>query len=725
MTFLNIAMIGGILALNIPIIIHLLNRNRPRIVRWGAMHLLEQVMRTQKRKLRLEQILLLLVRAMIPVLLAICMASPVLTGCKELAGQSRGSMVIVLDNSYSMSAGGANASHIAATHAAIEILRDLPDGSDASVIMMAGGVAPLLDEPTTRISLLIDELKKRTASYGPADVPTALSAATAILSTMSHAKKDIIIISDFQRLSWASPDGALQARLAQWNAGNTIDAPLSLLHVGKEAADNLAVMDLSLSKSIVGVGQRVNIRANIKHFGTRTNPSLRIYLEINGERREVSELSLGAGEAGQVLFAHTFDQPGSQVIKVIIDGDSVLQVDNELMASVQVLDRVPVLLIDGDPAPPNQPLKGETGFLATALEPFTQNKVNTADLLAATVIAASHFTPEMIDQQKAIVLANVTSLTAEQLTTLDGYVRGGGGLIIFLGNRVNGDWFNERLFAGGAGLAPARLTELVGSAQAVGKPTTISVQTFAHPALSMFNDRRNGDLATGEITNWFRLEPPRDAAGITTLLRFENGDPMLIEKRHGEGTVLLCATACDADWSNLPARPFYVPLMQQLISHTASSVEPPRNVQMGQPLSARLSRTLIGRRAVMTDPAGRRHAITISDQGSRGSIEFTATEQLGLYTLDFPGSEERPLHFVVRSPREESDLAQLSQTETSKLAAEMKADVIDSVEAYRELDGSRRHGSEIWHWFFWAVLVMCFVELFLQFRFANVAAARG
>ena len=82
MTFLNIAMIGGILALNIPIIIHLLNRNRPRIVQWGAMHLLEQVMRTQKRKLRLEQILLLLVRAMIPVLLAICMASPVLTGCK-------------------------------------------------------------------------------------------------------------------------------------------------------------------------------------------------------------------------------------------------------------------------------------------------------------------------------------------------------------------------------------------------------------------------------------------------------------------------------------------------------------------------------------------------------------------------------------------------------------------------------------------------------------------
>ncbi len=725
MTFLNIAMIGGILALNIPVIIHLLNRNRPRIVRWGAMHLLEQVIRTQKRKLRLEQILLLLVRAMIPVLLAICMASPVLTGCRELAGRSRGSMVIVLDNSYSMSAGGVHSSHAAATDAAIEILRDLPDGSDASVIMMAGGVAPLLDEPTTRISLLIDELKKRTAGYGPADAPTALGAATAILGAMSHAKKDIIVISDFQRLSWASQDGALQSRLAQWNAGNTLDAPLSLLNVGREVADNLAVMDISLSKAIVGVGQRVNIRATIRHFGTQPHPSLRIYLEINGQRQEVSELSLGAGEAGQVLFAHTFEKPGSQVIKVIIDGDSVLQMDNELMAGVQVLDRLPVLLLDGDPAPPNQPLRGETGFLATALEPFAQNKIETADLLAARVVAASQFMPEMIDRQKAIVLANVTSLTMEQLTTLDGYVRGGGGLVIFLGNRVNGDWFNDQLFAGGAGLAPARLTELAGGAQAGGKPTTISVQTFTHPALTLFNDRRNGDLATGEITGWFRLQPPRDAAGVTTLLRFENGDPMLIEKRHGEGTVLLCATACDADWGNLPARPFYVPLMQQLVSHAASNVEPPRNVQVGRPLSARLPRTLIGRRAVMTDPAGRRHAVTIGDQGSRGAIAFTATEQLGLYTLDFPGSDERPLHFVVRSPREESDLARLSQNEINKLAQAMKAEAIDSIEAYRALDASRRHGSEIWHWFFWAALGMCFVELFVQYRFANGARQRG
>lgn len=723
MTFLNIAMIGGILALNIPILIHLLNRNRPRIVRWGAMHLLEQVMRTQRRRLRLEQILLMLVRAMIPVLLAICMASPVLTGCKELAGKSRGSLVLVMDNSYSMSAGGANASHIAATNAAIEILRDLPEGSDASVVMMAGGVAPLLDEPTTRMSLLMDELKKRTASYGPADVPTALSTAAGLVATMAHAKRDIILISDFQQLSWNATNSSMRQRLAQWNTGDNADTALTLMNVSKEAAGNLAVMDLTISKAIVGIGQRITLRATVRNFSTQSHPSLRVYLEIDGERREVSELSLGPEEAGQVLFAYTFDKAGSHVVKISIDGDSALKVDNDMMASITVLERVPVLLIDGDPAPPNQPLKGETGFLATALEPFKQNRVELADLLAASVVSATQFTPEMIDQPKAVVLANVASLTPEQLQTLDGYVRGGGGLVIFLGNRVNGDWYNDQLFAGGAGLAPARLTELAIAGEGTTKPASITLETFSHPALTMFNDRRNGDLTTGEFKSWFRLASPRDAAGITTLARLDSGDPLFIEKRHGEGTVLLCATACDADWSNLPARPFYVPLMQQLIAHTASQVEPPRNVMMGQSLSAILSRKLIGRRAMMTDPAGIRHAMTISDEGLRGAMTFSATQQLGLYTLDFPGSDEQPLHFVVRSSREESDLTPMSSEEISTLAKEMKGELITSVQEFSELDSSRRHGSEIWHWFFWAVLAMCFIELFLQYRFSNVAAA--
>lgn len=719
MTFLNIAMIGGILALNIPILIHLLNRNRPRVVRWGAMFLLAEVVKTQRKRLKLEQILLLLVRAMIPVLLAICMAAPVLTGCQNLSGGSRSSVVILLDNSYSMSAGGANSSHVAATNAATEILRDLPDGSDVSVITMAGGVGPMLDEPTVRTSLLIDELKKRTASYGVADVPASLELAARTISQMSQPKRDMIVITDFQRVSWASDQAAARARIAEWRSGENISPSLTFLNVGKEAADNLAIMEVTLSRLTVGIGQKVNIRANLKNFGDKAYPSLRVYLDVNGQRRGVSEITLGGGEEGQVLFTHVFDQPGSNVVRIFADGDSTLKEDNEFLTAVHVLDRIPILLIDGDPAPPGEPLKGETGFLATALQPFKEGQVELADLLAARTIKTADFKPETIDSEKAIVLANVESLSEEQLRSLDGFVRSGGGLIIFAGNRVNGDWFNDKLFAGGAGLAPAQLSALSGSTTDATKQTTIATQTYTHAALTLFNDRRNGNLSTGQVWSWFKLQVPADASATSVLARLENGDPLLIEKCHGEGVVMQCATTCDADWNNLPARPFYVPLMQQLVSHVASSVEPSRNVQVAQPLMAMLPRALIGQRATMTDPSGRRHSLTVADRGSRGLIEFRATPLLGLYTLDFPGSDAKSIHFVVSSPRQESDLRQLTRDEVGALVKDMNGDLVTSSDAYRELDATRRHGSEIWHWFFWGVLAMCFFELVLQYRFST------
>ena len=106
MTFLNIILLGGLAAASIPIIIHLINRNRFRIINWGAMHLLDAALKENTRRLQLEQLLLLLVRIMIPTLLALALARPVMKGIEALVGSAKSSQVILLDNSYSMEAGG-------------------------------------------------------------------------------------------------------------------------------------------------------------------------------------------------------------------------------------------------------------------------------------------------------------------------------------------------------------------------------------------------------------------------------------------------------------------------------------------------------------------------------------------------------------------------------------------------------------------------------------------
>ena len=83
MTFLNFALLGGVAALGIPIIIHLFHKSRFQVVKWGAMHLLETVIRTNQRRIRLEQLILLIIRAAIPALLALLMARPVWKGAQS------------------------------------------------------------------------------------------------------------------------------------------------------------------------------------------------------------------------------------------------------------------------------------------------------------------------------------------------------------------------------------------------------------------------------------------------------------------------------------------------------------------------------------------------------------------------------------------------------------------------------------------------------------------
>jgi hypothetical protein len=237
----------------------------------------------------------------------------------------------------------------------------------------------------------------------------------------------------------------------------------------------------------------------------------------------------------------------------------------------------------------------------------------------------------------------------------------------------------------------------------------------------MFNDPRNGNLSDAQIWLWYKMREgagPRAAeSGLSVIARLDSGDPFLVEKKLGQGRVVQAAVPCDADWSNLPMRPFYLPLMQQLATHLASSVYPPRNVEVGRPLVAFLPAADAGKRAVLTDPDGRALELAVSARGMRAVVEHGATQRPGLYVLDAPGGQK--VHFVVRTDRRESDLRQLSPERLQALAKSMGATLVTSWAEYRQMDRQRRFGQEIWPAILWTLVILLFAELLLQQYFAR------
>ena len=719
MTFLNLALLGGVFALSIPILIHLFHKSRFQIMDWGAMHLLEAVLRTNQRRIRIEQWILLALRCAIPAILALCMARPVWRGFQKLLGDTKTSTVILLDNSYSMAAGRAGTSNFAiARDEAARLLNELKLGSDAQIVLMGEGGAPLLDEPTYDLARLSQALGKIDAGFGAATVPAALDYAANVLGRMHEPGRQLIVMTDFQRVSFEATEDALLGQMLDRLKKLPIAPEVVFWNVGSEVRDNVAVESLDFSRLMIGVGQKIQIRANLRNFGDANYPDLRVYFKIDGTEKSVTQLKLGPHEKGQVLFTHAFDTAGSHIVEVVADADT-LKADNSTIASIPVRDKLPLLLVNGDPN--SEPLKGETAFAEIALQPYSAARVELADLIKTAVIRPEELNAKTLTGQAVAILANVRRLNDDQLRALEDFVAHGGGLLIFPGDRVDAAWYNSALLKDGKGLLPLAYGQLAGDLKEGSPSIGIVSQRYDNPALDLFNDPRNGSFSDAQIRMWFRMQERARAAGapaITTLAKLDSGDTFLAEKSFGEGRVIACAVPCDADWSNLPMRPFYLPLLQRLCVYLASTVFPPRNLDVGKPIVSFLAAADAGKKAMLAKPDGTSIEMTIAKKGERGVVEFARTQQPGLYTLTSPGGTVT--HYVVNASRRESDLAKLTDKEIADFASAHGVALVQNGADFKQLDHARRFGMEFWRPLLWALLALIFAELFLQQRFARV-----
>jgi hypothetical protein len=746
MTMLNGILAFGAAAFAIPLIIHILNRSRFRTIEWGAMHLLDSIVRVNHKRFRIEQLILLLVRCAIPAVLAFCLARPVLTGWRDLAGNAPVSAVILLDTSYSMDASGPQGKHFdLAVEQAVAVLKAMSRGSEVAVIQTGGRPTSIFGQPIFDPSLMIEQLRQLKGGFGASQMPEALDLALVTLAGMSHVRRELIVISDFQVADWPA-DAAFANQIRKQVEDAHIAPALTLLRVGETTPGNVSVEGLEFSRRAIGVGQQLLVRANLKNHGTETYEKARVTLLCDGVEQSVSQVDLEPQSTTQTLFECRFETAGSHVLTVELTVDDPLSTDNRYSAAVNVWDKIEVLLVDGQPS--SEPLQGETDFLAVALTPFTLGRLKLADLLQTKTISPAALNSDLLKATRVVVLANVAKLADEQVDRLMEYVRAGGALLVFPGDRLDADWYNKHLFAERGGILPLPFFTAIGTHQDDGKGTRIVSQHFDHPALELFNVPTNGDLSTATIRRWYRLgepnttapsllslsptsfqppqvpnqEPSKEdsrplAAEVIVMARLETGDPFLVQKQVGDGIVVQMATSCDADWSDLPLRPIYLPLMQQLVTSLASQVAPSQNIVTGEPIVAVFRGEHKEATLSLASPDGSRLTVRPQVHDGRSVARYLDTQRPGVYTLIGPDAE--PIHYVAESSRSESDLTLLDDSTWDKLAETMAADNVKSASVYLQHDKLRRHGREIWKILLVALLALMFLEVVLQQTFAR------
>jgi hypothetical protein len=753
MTFLNAALALGAMAFVVPLVIHLLFRSRFRTIEWGAMHLLDNVVRVNRRRIQLLHLLLLLLRCLLPVLLAFCLARPLLTGFRSLPGDAPQTIVLALDDSRSMAASEASGiSRIDRVKGALGGLLGQLSRRDEVILVRSSDVS---GPPSTMGAQdTLRRLREVQAQGGPVDLGSLLRAAVDAADGASHAQRRVLVVSDFQ--SHQLGDAALESlrRLSTSLAEKPVRPLVSFWNLGIDSGQlaNVSVESIEIDSPAVVAGRGARFSARLHNAGDTPARDLRVVWSIDGNPLEPASLTIPPRSTVTSRLSRRIDQVGVHELSLAVEHADALLADNRRSIAVDVIREIKVLLVDGQPS--GRPLESETDFLAIALSPFAFGGEDLPDAVRTTVTKPDQLAKQMADgQPDIVVLANLAAPPDDARGAIAAFVLAGGGLIVFDGDTIRSDAYNlPWACPQGQWRLPATLGQFVGTAASrQATPLPIGERNAQYTPWDVLGPADQQPFNQVEVFGYRSLvmneatseddpaQPPAPAP--IQLLSMGNGAPLVVSARRGRGQVVQFAVPCDAAWTTLPLRMVYLPMMQQLVLDLAGSRKQ-ATIDVGGGFAVPTSElNSLLPTDIERDP-DKPPTYTIETPGS-GEVSIAASEeaspQLLVAKAERPGAyrlrQATPLKQGGKPPIVTSTLriaevpaieSQLRDADSSRLAAAaelVQAKVYADLENLQSDDRARRYGREIWRWLLLALLLVMVAELLLQQR--SVRASVG
>ncbi|HVO91366.1 MAG TPA: BatA domain-containing protein [Terriglobales bacterium] len=656
--FLYPLFLFGLAAATLPVLIHLLNRRRLKRIRFPAVRFILLSQKRISRSYRLRHWLLLALRTLAVVFLALLLANPIFqTGAGLFAGGGPVALVVLLDNSLSMRWSGDGNGFKQAKDAARLLISALNEGDRAALIP-----TNISDKDVFRLKgqkdVLLKELDGIEIADGTANLPAALTKAYELLNPPA-GQKEIRLITDMALTGW---DQFSVGALKQVDPS----IPFKLIRVGaKPPALNGSIKEVRLGSQGIGVNLPIQIDTTVSNFSDREIKDLLVQLNIDGQNKEQKLTTVPPrGESG-VSFQTRLSQPGAHTGQVTLKKDGFAG-NNIANFALDAQDKLKVLVVDGDPQ--TSLVQSETFFVSRALNPAGDRD---SSLFLPTVILADALNGAALDAYQAVILCNVATLPDAFVARLQSYLRAGGGLLIFGGDKFQAENYNQKL----AQALPGELRDKKIGPEANGDK--IEKLDSAHPALQLFSDPiLLESLKSARVWGYTRT----GAAGKAVLISLANGDPLLLEQKIGAGKVLFMATTADRDWTDLPVKTVYLPLIQSLAQYLAGGKRGSLDggIAVGATKEMTLPPSYVGKHLRVTKPDKQNADVPILAAKDRAQAAIDGNDRAGIYRLNLPlsGDAGVPQVYAVNPPFLESRLDPISERELQEKLKPIRAEVI-------------------------------------------------
>ncbi len=626
MGFLNsLTLWSGLAAAGVavPIVIHLLYRKHRRQTDWAAMELLRRALVIRSGQVKLEDYLLLLLRCLALLLIAAALLRPTLNSdSTQWLGEKRVGMVVAVDASYSMNH-GEHSRYERAIAKAREILNNARQGDPVSLVLMSNRPQILLRRTgyeADRFDELLDEQQNPT-SYR-LSLERNLEQLDELVAELKTPARECYLITDGQELDWAELSDEGRESLTRL----TGSASVFLVPVSTDGEENLGLIRLSYASGSLQKSGVARFTAQVRNQGRRLAHGGAIEFSVEDElitRRAVGPLN--PGETRAVSFFASFDSPGDVRLQAHLTKDELTD-DNDRFAVVNIRPAIRVLCVDDDLSDDAASSRSGSYYVVRALR--LRDRESDETPLRVQQIASPDLSLETLSDFDIILLANVADVAPEMVKRLDRFVRRGGGLVLFLGDRVDSELYNQRFGGGDNPLLPGKLLKTVSIPEDHGGWVIGPVQSD-HSLANIVKRLQQELVDAARFSKIIRVEPAAESQTILTVA--QERSPLLLERHHGAGTVLMFTTSADRSWNELAIHPLYTMLLQQAVTNMTSHPDS-RQATVGQSAALQVPGREIGDPVQLTDPAGvtTESKVTQAEQRSVCAID---TEFVGIYEV--------------------------------------------------------------------------------------------
>ena len=642
MSFLAPLFLAGLAALAIPIFVHLINRERKEITEFPSLMFLQRIPYRSVRRQKIRNWLLFLLRCLAVILLVAAFARPFLARRFAAAAgalDSAREVVVLLDRSYSMGYGD---QWSRAQDAARSVINGI--GANDKLTLVAFAETPTAlnqataDQGSLRASLDAVKLSSRSTKYAP-----ALKLATKILEESELARREVVLITDFQKVGW---DGHEEVVLPP-------GAVLTNVDLSSAPTSNVAVTTIELHRAMEAGRERVTAKARLTNTGDKPANGVSVTLALNDREIEKKSISLAANSAGTVTFA-SVALPAGLTRGVVAAGTDAMPQDNKFNFVLAPEQALSVLIIEPSDARASQSL-----YMSRALS------IGDRPLIRTDVKRSAAVTFGDLSGRSLVVLNDVPYPSGDIGRRLKTFVEQGGGLLVILGQNSTPSSFTSA----GADLLPGPVGAVVD--RGTDRSATLTSLEYAHPIFELFSGPRSGDFSAAR---YYRYRPLQLTSAAGVLARYDDGAPALVEKPLGAGKVVVMTSTADLFWNDLAVQPVFLPFVHQVARYTASYADVRPWFTAGQVMEVgRTAEQLAGSQAgpspapnpgdaadyVAESPSGETIRPTAADDGY-----LVELEEQGFYTLRRVGAARGAAKAIaVNLDMAESDLSRLDPQE--------------------------------------------------------------